>query len=1166
MWGMNESAYITALSTVLDHHKDADLKDTRKGGGGDSIPQQLFDPEVQAIFTTCQDLLRDNYPAIYVLSRFLQRRAGWIRSRSFLKYFDSYFFRRYRTKGGGGGGGGVEDTVNGVVNEVEMGIPEAIELQKITSAAMQGLQQCGMVDILYEAGNSSFINVKESIAALGQTLTNEELKQLLKKMQISFPPSSGKADLMLLLTQCCLHTRTIYGNPISDRLPSLVKNILNSKINADNVATDFILRVCPRVGRALRRLQRLLQVGSQVPFHVYASTAAADGTAGLSNLPLMQGFGRVRFPQYQQIKSNPLFASKRRFEQWEASQDLYGALQSSGNNDIYSNESAFEELKEIIASLVQAFDWNASALGVHATLLVECMENDYLDRSFCIAIVGILAQIAYQEELDATASTVRTTASPRPEFFKSYDAGVVLARVANVLIAASEKGHSEGSSDPVLALQVLRLQLSSSFLTHKRGQWYTRMCVNYEHVHCYQQSLDVCEQALSDKNITMSDRISLERRLKSLEARKRQKQDNMNVFKSVVVEVPDVSCAALLSTVKSVLQVVVPIVPEPKLAATASHTVLSSPQKGKVFVIDLSGVVDLSDDADDAAPWACPICTYNNLSHANQCDMCGENNAKAVVLPPAAAAGKAISSSSANSKISSVYESGEKKGVTITVSTQAATSSAASSSSALAKRGTGIAASSKSKSNGRAAAVSNSSSSFTSTNPLKLECTSDDDGDGDGDGDGNADNVVTDLHAVDLAYLQMEAEDVHAQPRFLDLYGRRFGSTSKKGKNSFVGLHDELVNVEELVLEHCQQPDCEDSDAFCRGVDGGGWQGWHCEGSLLRTLFGLLFWDVIFAPIPDVFQSPFQMSPLDMCYSGFMSSRYDQYILPRLEELATMSAVDLIKDLGQVYRRHFRTKCLCVTWQCPLDTLQLVAICFGGANLASICRTFCTSYRHFRSGLPDLLLVRIRKVTSSSTKNGMQDDEDREFEAAEGKLNRTVPDTIDLSDLIGPAWLDLGWKSQGVDSEELHATAFSSGSPNPSVGTYAKVEDKGEGAIISRKRDWSGNDITETTTVISPVIVTAVEDDMTIADTGAGATAGASPTGGPLEGAYIYDGPDLSLPPNHETCLSFESLLVEVKGPNDHLSEKQCVWLSVFAKHGVNALVCRVTEKQAKPD
>jgi len=39
----------------------------------------------------------------------------------------------------------------------------------------------------------------------------------------------------------------------------------------------------------------------------------------------------------------------------------------------------------------------------------------------------------------------------------------------------------------------------------------------------------------------------------------------------------------------------------------------------------------------------------------------------------------------------------------------------------------------------------------------------------------------------------------------------------------------------------------------------GGWVGVHDEGTVLRTLFGLSLWPAIFADVPGVFQSKFQV-------------------------------------------------------------------------------------------------------------------------------------------------------------------------------------------------------------------------------------------------------------------------------------------------------------------
>ncbi len=88
------------------------------------------------------------------------------------------------------------------------------------------------------------------------------------------------------------------------------------------------------------------------------------------------------------------------------------------------------------------------------------------------------------------------------------------------------------------------------------------------------------------------------------------------------------------------------------------------------------------------------------------------------------------------------------------------------------------------------------------------------------------------------------------------------------------GSDDELVSVENYILKKCYRSDVDDSAEFQSAVDGDGWQGWHCEGSVLYAIFGLLMWDVIYSDLPDVFLTPYQDAPLDMLYSSYYISRY----------------------------------------------------------------------------------------------------------------------------------------------------------------------------------------------------------------------------------------------------------------------------------------------------
>jgi hypothetical protein len=59
---------------------------------------------------------------------------------------------------------------------------------------------------------------------------------------------------------------------------------------------------------------------------------------------------------------------------------------------------------------------------------------------------------------------------------------------------------------------------------------------------------------------------------------------------------------------------------------------------------------------------------------------------------------------------------------------------------------------------------------------------------------------------------------------------------AQKGKSIWNGKGEEVVNVETYALQHYESL---------------GYKGYHCEGRIVTTLFGLLFWDIIFAPIRE---------------------------------------------------------------------------------------------------------------------------------------------------------------------------------------------------------------------------------------------------------------------------------------------------------------------------
>ena len=156
------------------------------------------------------------------------------------------------------------------------------------------------------------------------------------------------------------------------------------------------------------------------------------------------------------------------------------------------------------------------------------------------------------------------------------------------------------------------------------------------------------------------------------------------------------------------------------------------------------------------------------------------------------------------------------------------------------------------------------------------------------------------------------------------------------GKDGYTKL-----NVEQFALEHY-------------AVDG--WKGFHSENSIVTTLFGLLFWDVIFDPsIPGVFASPYQSGPLDLKTEFFYESRRET-IKVRMEEIESGLAAEIIQTICNMYRPQ-KTICVGVNWN-MFTTEEIVEIveCIKPRVLAKMMNLFAKSYWTHLGGVPDLCL------------------------------------------------------------------------------------------------------------------------------------------------------------------------------------------------------------------
>ncbi|XP_051898501.1 fanconi-associated nuclease 1 [Pristis pectinata] len=159
-----------------------------------------------------------------------------------------------------------------------------------------------------------------------------------------------------------------------------------------------------------------------------------------------------------------------------------------------------------------------------------------------------------------------------------------------------------------------------------------------------------------------------------------------------------------------------------------------------------------------------------------------------------------------------------------------------------------------------------------------------------------------------------------------------------------------ICSVEAVSLAHYQQ----------QGFD----QGIHGEGATFLTLFGLLFWEIIFLPgIPDVFRSPFQTCPLDL-YTDYFYQHRKEHIESRLRFLQGTSTETLHTLIADVWNSYKDTAAALINWEIfsSLQQAQSLVSCLGGLFLSGICKILAEDLRHCRGGLPDLVVWNSRSL------------------------------------------------------------------------------------------------------------------------------------------------------------------------------------------------------------
>jgi Fanconi-associated nuclease 1 len=99
--------------------------------------------------------------------------------------------------------------------------------------------------------------------------------------------------------------------------------------------------------------------------------------------------------------------------------------------------------------------------------------------------------------------------------------------------------------------------------------------------------------------------------------------------------------------------------------------------------------------------------------------------------------------------------------------------------------------------------------------------------------------------------------------------------------------------------------------------------GIHDEGSAIKSLFGLIFWDVIYEhPVPDVFRSSYQQVPLDL-YSGEFYRNRKEAVDKRLESLCHWDMNCVREYMERILKEHEGKESI-VNWQMFRNLQQIV--------------------------------------------------------------------------------------------------------------------------------------------------------------------------------------------------------------------------------------------------
>jgi hypothetical protein len=160
----------------------------------------------------------------------------------------------------------------------------------------------------------------------------------------------------------------------------------------------------------------------------------------------------------------------------------------------------------------------------------------------------------------------------------------------------------------------------------------------------------------------------------------------------------------------------------------------------------------------------------------------------------------------------------------------------------------------------------------------------------------------------------------------------------------------------------------------------------YVENRLINSLFGLLFWDAIFAPIPGAFFHDFQYGPADLESGQFYERRRSQFA----EGFTKLDSGEYKITIRRRFFAKVGIQAPFVTWGLLTERLLESALwCFPATHLRLWFQWIVQDVVENRAGFPDLVQFwpgenRYRMVEVKAPGDRLQDNQRRFFEFCTG--------------------------------------------------------------------------------------------------------------------------------------------------------------------------------------